>query len=127
MLSAMSTGQQPQLNITDRGFSCAPSVQCTAEFPRRLCKAHSPGMFNDNEMNSIILAVLRGSRGGAPESEMDDGIERVVDWGTKVRTQALLLDLIFSGGIVISVTPAGEIRFSRSADMRETPAKSISG
>jgi hypothetical protein len=84
-------------------------------------------MFNDNEMKSLILAVLRGSGGGASESGMDDGIERVVDWGSKVRTQALLLDLIFSGRIVISVTPAGEIRFTRHTDTRETPAKSITG
>ena len=84
-------------------------------------------MFNDNEMNSIILAVLRGSGGGASESEMDDGIERVVDWGTKVRTQALLLDLIFSDRVVISVTPAGEIRFTRYTDTREPSAKSITG
>jgi hypothetical protein len=85
-----------------------------------------PGMFDDNEMNSIILAVLRGRRRGVPESGMDDGIERVVDWCSKVRTQALLLDLIFSGRVVISVTPTGEIRFIRCKDMRETSTTSTS-
>lgn len=84
-------------------------------------------MFDDNEMNSIILAVLRGRRGGVPESGMDDGIERVVDWCSKVRTQALLLDLIFSGRVVISVTAAGEIRFIGYQDIRETSTPSISG
>lgn len=79
-------------------------------------------MFNDNEMKSITLAVLRGRRRGAPESDVDDEIERVVDWGSKVRTQALLLDLILSRRIVVSVTPAGEMRFSRSRDVPEGSA-----
>jgi hypothetical protein len=81
-------------------------------------------MFSDNEMKSIILAVLRGGPDGVPESTVDDGIQRVLDWGSKVRTQALLLDLIFTGRVVISVTPAGEIRFARSTD---TPEASTTG
>lgn len=73
-------------------------------------------MFSDNEMKSIVLAVLRGQTVGVTESALDDGIQHVVDWGSKVRTQALLLDLILSGRVVVSVTPEGEIRFTRASD-----------
>jgi hypothetical protein len=79
-------------------------------------------MFSDAEMKSIILAVLRGRPEGVNESSVDDGIERALDWGCKVRTQALLLDLILSGRVVISVTSTGEIRFSGATDDASAPS-----
>ena len=81
-------------------------------------------MFSDAEMKSIILAVLKGRPDGAPESTVDDGIERALDWGCKVRTQSLLLDLILSGRVVVSVTPTGEIRFA-GAETQDSPLPSV--
>ena len=74
-------------------------------------------MFSDAEIKSIILAVLRGRQDSASGSTVDEGIERVLDWSSKVRTQELLLDLILSGQVVISVTRDGEIRFSGAPEI----------
>jgi hypothetical protein len=72
-------------------------------------------MFSDSEMKSIMRAVLKGRPEETPESAVDDAIERTLDWGCKVRAQSLLLELILSGRVVVSVTPAGEIRFAAAA------------
>src|SRR5688572_12751940 len=88
--------------------------------PDSVLKEPALFMFSDAEMKSIILAVLKGRPHGAPESAVDDGIEQVIDWGCKVRTQSLLLDLILSGRVVVSVTPTGEIRFARTTEKAES-------
>jgi hypothetical protein len=76
-------------------------------------------MFSDSDLKSIILAVLRGQPDGASEDAVEDGIQRALEWGSKVRTQSLLLDLVFSGKVVISVLPSGEIRFSRASEAQQ--------
>lgn len=69
-------------------------------------------MFSDAELKSIMLAVLRGRPEGATECTLEGAVQRALDWGSKVRTQTLLLDLVISGKVVIAVTPEGEIRFT---------------
>ncbi|MFN0071165.1 MAG: hypothetical protein ACKVVP_06710 [Chloroflexota bacterium] len=68
-------------------------------------------MFSDSELKSFMAAVLRGDETGGSEHEVDERVQYAVDWGGRIRVQALLLDLILSGSVVISVTPGGEIRF----------------
>jgi hypothetical protein len=70
-------------------------------------------MFSDAELKSIMLAVLRGRPEGASECTLEQALQRALDWGSKVRTQTLLLDLVVSGKVVIAVTPEGELRFSK--------------
>lgn len=71
-------------------------------------------MFSDAELKSIVLAVLRGRPDGASEGAIENALQRAIDWGSKVRTQSLLLDLVVAGSVVIAVTPDGEIRFSKA-------------
>jgi hypothetical protein len=78
-------------------------------------------MLSEDELKSIILAVIKGRPEGASDSAIEEGIQRALDWGSKVRTQSLLLDLIVSGSVVISVTPSGEIRFARPSEPVVTP------
>jgi hypothetical protein len=76
-------------------------------------------MFSDDEMKSIVQAVLRGRSDIVTGSPVGDGIERALDWGTRVRAQSLLLDLILSGQVDVFVMPNGEIRFTRTTETSE--------
>ena len=71
-------------------------------------------MFSADEVQRILEAVDRGWLDGQADPPRDIALERALDWGSKVRAQQLLLDLIMSGDVAIGVRPDGEIRFTRA-------------
>ena len=69
---------------------------------------------NDEEMDAIIFAALRGTPGGATEEDA----QRLTDWCAEIRIKAVLVDLVTEGRLVVDCS-GDEFRFIANKNSEE--------
>jgi hypothetical protein len=71
-------------------------------------------IFNDEEMDAIIFAALRGTPGGATEEDA----QKLTDWCAEIRIKAEFVNLVTEGRLVVDCS-GDEFRFIAKGNSEE--------